>query len=119
MRWRNLFIGLALVTLVACGKSTVSTTAGPGGLAGSTTVTDTATLSGGYKPTGTITFNLFPTADCSGAPVDTETVTVSGNGTFTTPTGYTPTRLAPITGPPATPGMPATTTPPRPAATRR
>lgn len=54
-------------------------------------MTDTATLSCGYKPTGTITFNLFPTADCSGAPVNTETVTVSGNGTFTTPTGYTPT----------------------------
>jgi hypothetical protein len=49
---------------------------------------DSATLSGGFHPTGTITFTLTgPT----GALVDTETVTVNGNGTYSTPTGYLPT----------------------------
>ena len=50
-------------------------------------LTDTATLSGGFSPAGTITFTLF--APGVVLPVDTETVTVTGNGTYTTPTGYT------------------------------
>src|SRR5207248_2176294 len=48
-------------------------------------LTDTATLSGGYHPTGSITFTLV----YNSATVDTETVTVSGNGSYTTPGGYT------------------------------
>jgi hypothetical protein len=71
----------------------ISTTPGAGGPVGSTTVTDTASLTGGSSPTGTITFNLYgpsDTADCSGTPADTETAAVTGNGTATTPTGYTP-----------------------------
>jgi hypothetical protein len=47
---------------------------------------DDFTLSGGFSPTGTITFNLYapdhPT--CSGTPALTQTVTVSGNGTYNT-----------------------------------
>jgi len=50
------------------------------------TLFDSAVLSGGYFPTGTITFTLVAP---SGGTVDTETVTVDGNGTYTTPTGYT------------------------------
>src|SRR5262249_45970432 len=46
---------------------------------------DSAVLSGGYNPTGSITFTLV----YNGSTVDTETVTVSGNGTYTTPTGFT------------------------------
>jgi len=53
-------------------------------------VTDTATLTGAYQPTGTIEFRLYPTADCSGPPADDETVPVTGNRTYTTPTGATP-----------------------------
>jgi hypothetical protein len=45
---------------------------------------DSAVLSGGTNPTGTITFTLI----YGGQTVDTETVTVNGNGTYTTP-GYT------------------------------
>ena len=48
-------------------------------------LTDSATLSGGSSPTGTITFTLYQGSTL----VDTETVTVTGNGTYTTPTGYT------------------------------
>jgi uncharacterized repeat protein (TIGR01451 family) len=51
------------------------------------TLTDTAVLSGGYHPTGTLTFMLFHNG--SSMPVDIEAVTVSGNGSYTTPTGFT------------------------------
>ena len=49
------------------------------------TLTDSATLSGGYHPAGTITFILYD----GGTPVHTETATVHGNNTYSTPTGYT------------------------------
>ena len=49
-------------------------------------LTDTATLSGGFDPTGDITFELFQGSTL----VHTETVDVNnGNGTYTTPTGFT------------------------------
>ena len=54
-------------------------------------LTDSATLAGGDNPTGTITFVL--TAP-DGSVVDTETDTVSGNGTYGTPIqpdGFVPT----------------------------
>ena len=48
-------------------------------------IADTATLSGGTSPTGTITFTLFgpnnPT--CTGTPIFTSTRTVTGNGDYT------------------------------------
>jgi hypothetical protein len=50
---------------------------------------DTAILSGGSDPTGTITFKLFPPSDspnavaCSGKPIFTSTVGVNGNGAYT------------------------------------
>ncbi len=71
----------------------ISTTPGAGGPVGGTTVTDTAILSGGSSPTGMITFSPYGpsgTADCSGTPVDTEAAAVTGNGSYTTPAGYTP-----------------------------
>ena len=46
-------------------------------------MTDTATLASGFNPTGTITFTLFHNGGPT--PVDTETVTVTGNGMYTTP----------------------------------
>ena len=58
------------------------------------TLTDSATLSGGYNPTGTITFYLFaPGVTPNGTDsnnVYSDTVTVSGNGTYTTATGTNP-----------------------------
>ncbi|MFC4016313.1 choice-of-anchor P family protein, partial [Nonomuraea purpurea] len=45
-------------------------------------VSDTATLSGGYHPTGTVTFQLFAPGDTDCAkPIATRTGTVSGSGT--------------------------------------
>ena len=60
------------------------------------TLTDTATLEGGFNPTGTITFTLFHNGGPT--PVDTETVTVTGNGTYTTPTGFTLPTTGTVTG---------------------
>jgi hypothetical protein len=79
---------------VAIGKASpaISTTASAGGPAG-TVVIDTTILSGGISPGGTIEFKLYgpsAAADCSGTPVDDETVTVTGNGNYTTLIGFTP-----------------------------
>ena len=57
-------------------------------------LTDSAKLSGGYHETGTITFTLY----LGSTLVDTETATVSGNGTYTTPTGYTLPTTGTVTG---------------------
>ncbi|GAB3059501.1 hypothetical protein GCM10027053_21730 [Intrasporangium mesophilum] len=53
---------------------------------------DTATLSGGFNPTGTITFKLFDNATCTLPAVFTDTVTVSGNGAYTSK-DYKPTAV--------------------------
>ena len=57
-------------------------------------VTDTATLSGGVSPTGTITFNVYGPDDatCTGSSVFTDTVTVNGNGNYTSDS-FTPTAV--------------------------
>ena len=60
------------------------------------TLTDSATLAGGFRPTGAITFRLFQNGRI--LPVDTETVTVNGNGTYTTPTGFTLPTIGTVTG---------------------
>jgi hypothetical protein len=54
------------------------------------TLNDTAVLSGGFNPTGSITFKLYPPADatCSGDPVFSQQVTVNGNGSYNTTTGH-------------------------------
>ncbi|MDQ6615519.1 MAG: hypothetical protein M3083_12440 [Actinomycetota bacterium] len=55
-------------------------------------ITDTAILTGGFNPTGTITFNLFGpnNTTCAGAAVFTAMVTVNGTGNYTT-APFTPT----------------------------
>jgi hypothetical protein len=83
---------------VSPASPTLSTTPSPDAVTlGTTTVTltDSATLAGGYHPSGTITFTL---AAPGGGTVDTETVTVTGNGTYTTPTGFTLPTTGTVTG---------------------
>jgi hypothetical protein len=48
---------------------------------GPNSLTDSGTLSGGFNPTGTITFTLYGPGDatCAGAEVGHDTVTVTGN----------------------------------------
>jgi hypothetical protein len=82
----------------------ISTT--PGGtvvLDSNTPLTDSATLSGGYNPGGTITFYLFapgvtPNFNYSNN-VYCDAVTVNGNGTYTTSAGNNPGGFIPaVTG---------------------
>jgi hypothetical protein len=63
----------------------ISTTPSAGGNIG-VTLTDSATLSSGVSPTGTILFKLFPPSDanCTGSPAYTATVDVNGNGSYST-----------------------------------
>jgi hypothetical protein len=69
----------------------ITTTASPTGeLVGTTALIDTAHLTGGYNPTGFITFSL--TAP-DGRVVDTESASVHGDGDYSTPAGYVPTQV--------------------------
>jgi hypothetical protein len=54
-------------------------------------INDTATLSGGAAPTGTITFTLYGPDDatCTGVPVFTSAVPVTGNGVYSS-ASFTP-----------------------------
>ncbi|MGH9125183.1 MAG: beta strand repeat-containing protein [Acidimicrobiales bacterium] len=63
---------------------TISTMASPTGTVGGA-ITDTATLTGGFNPTGTITFQVFGpnNTTCTGAPAATSTAPVSGSGNYT------------------------------------
>ncbi|MGH9126659.1 MAG: hypothetical protein ACRDZ8_18315, partial [Acidimicrobiales bacterium] len=73
----------------------LSTEATPKAVSGNGTITDTATLSEGVNPTGSITFNLFapsPTDDCSGQSQATSVVPVNGNGDYTS-LPFSPTSL--------------------------
>ncbi len=73
-------------------SAVVTTVPSVGGVVG-TAITDTATVTGGHSPTGTVTFNLFPPDDptCAGTAVFTSTNTLSSaspptatSGSFTT-----------------------------------
>ena len=69
----------------------ITTSANPTGeMVGGSSLTDTADLTGGNNPTGTITFTL---TSPSNTVVDTESVAVSGNGNYTTPIGSVPTQV--------------------------
>jgi uncharacterized repeat protein (TIGR01451 family) len=82
--------GQACVDVLVPGTSPTTTTTAPAmpvAPGGANTVTDAATITGGTNPTGQITFKLY---DPNGKVVDTEIVTVNGNGTYVTPAGYAP-----------------------------
>ena len=64
---------------------TIKTTPIPQSAAVQARLKDSATLAGGDNPSGTIVFTLLRP---NGVAAYTETVTVSGNGTYTTPTGF-------------------------------
>ena len=73
-------------------KSATSVTLGSSAV----TLNDTATLSGGDAESGTLTFTLYDNGGTE--PVDTETVPVGGDGSYTTPTGYTLPASGTVTG---------------------
>lgn len=65
-----------------------TTPGGTVGLGSGAQLTASATLTGAYNPTGTITFTLYAFHGTSA--LDVETVSVNGNGTYSTRTGYLP-----------------------------
>jgi Bacterial Ig-like domain (group 3) len=79
--------------VIAQAAPTIATTPSAGGPVG-TSITDTATVSGGSNPTGTVTFHLYPptSPDCSGTSAFTSTNPLSGaplratSGSFSTTT---------------------------------
>ncbi len=95
-RWRASYSGDAnnTATATACGDpaslvivgkaSTVLTTRASGPITLGGQIHDTAFLSGGLAPTGTITFFVYGPTDtfCSAPALDTSTATVNGNGTY-------------------------------------
>jgi uncharacterized repeat protein (TIGR01451 family) len=88
----------ALGSFSSCTTPTITTTAIPSSVTlGTTPVTlrDTADLEGGNNPTGTITFTLT----LNNQTVHTEVVQVThGNGTYSTPNGFTLTSPGTVTG---------------------
>ena len=85
-------VSAASPTLVTAPNPTTVTL----GLTAPPILTDAATLAGGFRPTGSIIFTLFHNGGPT--PVDTETVTVTGNGTYTTPTGFALPTTGTVTG---------------------
>ncbi len=85
---------LSVITYyIVCGQPTsvvvtpsLSTTPSAGGVVGTVVLNDTAILSGGSSPSGSVTFNLYsPSQTCgSGTPAYTQKVTVSGDGSYST-----------------------------------
>jgi hypothetical protein len=75
--------------IVETASPSVSSIAGSGLLAVGQSTTDTATVSGGYNPTGTVTFKVYSDDNCSGpltlldsdVPLSGETATVSYTAT--------------------------------------
>jgi hypothetical protein len=80
------FSGLSHISFcyVLKAKPTIVTQVSNASITIGDSVFDTATLSGGNNPTGTITFNAYgpDDADCSGAAAFTDTETVNGNGDY-------------------------------------
>ncbi len=72
---------------------TLTTVASPGVQAGNGTLTDTATLTGGMAPTGSITFLLFPPSDptCAGRVVSAKSTVPVTNPASTTSDPFNPT----------------------------
>jgi len=75
--------------IVVSAVPAISTTQKPASTTLLGTIADTATVSGGYGPIGTVTFNLYDNPTCAATPLFTDTeVLVSGHATSA---GYTTT----------------------------
>ncbi len=72
--------------VIAQATPTIATTASAGGPVG-TSISDTATVSGGHTPTGNVTFDLFAPGDttCTGTPVFTSTNPLSAGSATSGP----------------------------------
>jgi len=81
--------GTQTVTIDKATPAIVTTPSGGATVGG--TISDSAVMSGGVNPTGTLTFDVYgPNTACTGTPAFSSTTTVSGNGTYASST-FTPT----------------------------
>lgn len=78
----------APITITAATPS-ITTAAEPTTTPFGSPIADQATVSGGFSPTGTVTFNLYLNASAIGTPLFTDTETLSGG--VATSKGFTPT----------------------------
>ncbi|HEY1734617.1 MAG TPA: hypothetical protein VGG23_09230, partial [Acidimicrobiales bacterium] len=63
---------------VGLASPSISTTQQPASVTVGASVADQATVSGGYNPSGTVTFDLYDNADATGTPLFTDTEPLSG-----------------------------------------
>jgi hypothetical protein len=77
-------------SVVNAASPQITTTPDPSEGTVGVTLNDSAELSGGVNPQGSIEFKLFAPGDedCSGTPVFTQSVDVNGNDTYNTTGGY-------------------------------
>ena len=82
-------VGPANVHVSTCVTPTISTTPNPGSGSLGTHLNDTANITGGNGPTGSVTFNLYPPSDstCQGTPLYTESNVPLSNGSAATQNG--------------------------------
>ena len=68
------------VVIGVASSAVITTVPSPGVVVGGS-ISDTATVTGGFNPTGTVTFDLFAPGDttCTGTPVFTSTNPLSGS----------------------------------------
>src|SRR5262249_51357345 len=75
-------------TIVSPPTPSIATTVLPATVGVGGTISDKATVSGGFNPTGTVTFNLFNNPNAIGSPLFTDTEPLSGgmatSASFTT-----------------------------------
>ncbi len=75
---------------VLSASPTIVTSVSPSTITSASSASDTATLSGGFHPKGTITFTVFlQNATCTGSPLFISVVNVNGNGNYQS-TPFTP-----------------------------
>ncbi|MDO8186920.1 hypothetical protein Q5424_27735 [Conexibacter sp. JD483] len=91
-----LFSGFDTITGLAAdgrpGRPAIYESGSPGSVAVGTPIAPAITLDGGERPSGSATIALYDDATCSGTPLYSETVTVSGAGRYAT-AAYTPSRI--------------------------
>ncbi len=86
---------LTLAGTVAKATPAIATAQQPASATAGTAVADQATVSGGFNPTGTVTFNLYGNPNCTSPPLFTDTEPLTG-GTAAS-AGFTATATGTVT----------------------
>ncbi len=79
------YIGPCETFTVVKAQPTIKTQTSSSSIAAPGSFTDTATVSGGASPTGSVTFNVYSGSTCSGTPAATNSSTLSSGSATSTP----------------------------------